>query len=377
MNYQSKLLQSINKISDEVGFDLTPPYENKIKGWWFNDSEIAKANEAGKMLTLDLDVGRTCDLNCSFCFADTHSQDSQNYIEENTKRVKNILTEAHKLGIKSVKIMGAGEPLLFKGLLDVLQHCQELEITPIVFTGGHPLGDDQRAVETFQEYGIKSAYDLTQKLKKLNCSIIVKFIGFNPELQNKLVGVEFDYVKLRDQGLLNLIKTGFNATTPTRLGVDCLLLRSTHQEIVELFSFFNKLNIFCLLNTPLDCGKTELKLANPEMINKDQALQVTIDLYQYCQKNNIPFDKRISPYLCSPVCSQLNHGLFIGDNNNVKPCPGGPIIGEYSPGKLDQIWENNPFRKKYKGIIGHECISRAGKTYHENFEKLVKNSLKI
>jgi len=267
--------------------------------------------------------------------------------------------------------------LIFPGLIEILKHCKRLKIIPIIFTGGHILGDDVTARNVYKKEGVRSALDLAKKLKDLNCCFIIKFMTFKPKLQNKLVGVKFDYVKQRDKGLLNLIALGLNACKPTRLGVDCLLLKSNYKEAVDLFAFFNKYNIFCVLNTSMDCGKTEFKLANPEVVDKDTALKITLKLYKYCIQNKIPFDKRISPYFCSPVCSQLNHGLFIGDDNTVKACPGGPIIAVYSKGKLREIWKNNPFRKEYKGVIGHHCISRVGRTYHEDFEERVRRKLHI
>jgi hypothetical protein len=182
---------------------------------------------------------------------------------------------------------------------------------------------------------------------------------------------------MRDEGLLNLIKAGLNRTIPTRLGVDCLLLETNYKEAVSLFKFFNRYNIFCVFNTSMECGKTESKLKNPEVLSKDEALATAIKLYRYCQKNNIPFDKRISPYFLSPVCSQLNHGLFIGDNDEVRACPGGPKIATCKKGELQKIWESNKFRTKYCGEIGHECISRVGLTYHKDFEKMVRDKLKI
>jgi uncharacterized Fe-S cluster-containing radical SAM superfamily protein len=378
MSYKNQLQNKIKQTLKENNISLPKsPYENKLFGWWFEDEEIKDANKKGKMLTLDLDIGKFCDLKCSFCFANTHSSDDESYVEKTTQRIKHLLTEASELGCKSVKIVGSGEPLLFSGLLEILQHCKTLKITPIIFTGGHILGDDIRAKNIFGKYNINSSFDLVKKMKDLNCSFIVKFMTFKPKLQNKLVGVNWNYIEMRDRGLLNLVKAGFNSTKPTRLGVDCLLLKDNYKEAVDLFSFFNQFNIFCVLNTSLDCGKTEFKLANPEMLSKDESLNTCIKLYKYCLKKRIPFDKRISPYFCSPVCSQLNHGLFVGDNCNIKACPGGPTIGKYEKGKLKEIWENNPFRIKYQNRIGHECISRVGKTYHEDFEKRVRTALKI
>jgi uncharacterized Fe-S cluster-containing radical SAM superfamily protein len=374
MNYKSNLDKEIKMRIKNIP---SPPFENKLSEWWFSDKEIIEANQKELLLTLDMDIGKACDLNCSFCFANTHSKPTKDYINKNNKRIKQIIKEASKLGCKSIKIVGAGEPFIYPGIIKILEYCQELNIVPIIFTGGHIIGDDERAKLIFSQDGIKSGLELAKRLKELNCSVIVKFMTFNPSLQNKLVGAKFDYSSLRDKGLLNLIQVGLNTYKPTRLGVDCLLIKSNYKEAVDLFSFFNKYNIFCVLNTSMDCGKTEFKLANPEVISKEEALNITLDLYKYCIKQGIPFDKRISPYFCSPVCSQLNHGMFIGDDNEVKPCPGGPTLTRYSKGNLKKIWKENTFKKKYKNIIGHECISRAGKTYYKDFEKRVLKKLEI
>lgn len=378
MTYKSQLKKRIEETIKKNNIFLPkPPYENRIEGWWFNEDDISKANNKGKMLTLDLDIGKACDLHCSFCFANTHSKDSADYVKRTTNRIKNLLTEASKLGIKSIKIVGAGEPLLFPGIIDILRHCKRLKIKPLIFTGGHVFGDDRRTKNIFKKEGIKSGLELAKKLKELDCSFIVKFMTFKPSLHNKIVGVKFNYVKLRDNGLLSLIKIGLNSYKPTRLGVDCLLLKENYKESVDLFGFFNKYNIYCVLNTSMDCGKTEFRLANPQVISKDKALHEAIRLYSYCIKHKIPFDKRISSYFCSPVCSQLNHGLFIGDNDEVRACPGGPTIAKYQKGNLKEIWKNNPFRKKFNQVIGHKCISRIGRTYHEDFEERVIKKLNI
>ena len=345
--------------------------ENLIKGWWFDDEEIKKAKKEGKLLTLDVDLGKFCDLKCGFCFANTQSKNNLDYVSRSTIRAKALIQEAAVLGCQSIKIVGAGEPLLFPKLLEILRYCQELNIVPIIFTAGHILGDDAKVKNLFGKENINSGLELAQQLFSLNCSVVVKYLSHNDTLQNQMVRKK-DYAESRDRGLLNLIRTGFNAKNPTRLGVDCLLLRSNHREALSLFSFFNKLNIFCVINTSMDCGNTKINSSNPEVLSKNEALEIAMKLYQNCLRKKIPFDQRISPYFLSPVCSQLNHGLFVGDDNSVKACPGGPIIGTYKEKNLSSIWKNNIFRKCK---IGHKCISRCGKTYYSNFEKRIKKSL--
>lgn len=367
-NFKSNLSAQIKQVSTI----LAGAFENRIAGWWFGDSDILDANATGQMLTLDLDLGKACDLACAFCFAETQCVESRDYVQRTIARAKQILNEAHTLGCRSIKIVGAGEPFLFPGLLEVLEHCQNLGIVPLIFTGGHIFGNNDKCQRIYCMTGL----ELAQRVSDLGCSVIVKYLTFDNELQNDLVGRPgSSYATDRDQGIINLVKVGLNTTTPTRLGVDCLLLKSNIGEAVDLFSFWNQFNVFCVLNTSMECGRTESSRQNPEVVDKAEALEVATKLYRYCLEQGIPFDRRISPYFCSPVCSQLNHGLFIGDNNEVKACPGGPVIGTYSIGKLAAIWENNPFRVRYAGQVQHSCISRCGLTYHSDFEKQVKNTL--
>ena len=108
-----------NIPSVPIKFDTFPEgYINDIKGWGFNES-IIKAN-AGKLLTLDIDFGSRCSLNCPFCFRRNNSVDNS-YHELEFDDLVNIVTDAKKLGLRSVKFLGAGEPLENPKILDFLR----------------------------------------------------------------------------------------------------------------------------------------------------------------------------------------------------------------------------------------------------------------
>ncbi len=378
-NGRKKLEERIERAIQESGVKLPEgPHENYIQGWWFEDEKIREANKKGNLLTLDLDIGNYCDLACSFCFSNTQSPDHDSYVTKTTERIKNIIDEAVELGLKTIKIVGAGEPFLFKNLINIIEYAQEKGVQSVVFTGGHVIGDDNYARKVYGHEGITSGADLARRLKDAGASVIVKYLTFDDKLHTRMVNPKregYDYTRMRDKGLMNLITAGLNAEEESRLGVDCLMMRENYKEAVELFSFFIKYNIFGVFNTSMDCGNTQMDLKNPSVLSKDEALGVATALYKYCIEHDIPFDKRISPYFCSRVCSQLNHGMFVGDNGEVKACPGGPKIGTYQKGNLREIWENNPVRVKYNCVVGHECISRCGKTYHADFEQKVKKQL--
>ena len=377
---QEKLAQQIEQLMNSGDITLPPkPHRNYIQNWWFDAETIRGANEKGQLLTLDIDVGKYCDMACNFCFATTQSHDKERYVTRTTERVKQIIDEGIKLGLKTIKIIGAGEPFLFRGLFDIVSYAKNKGVGSLIFTSGHIIGDDNYAKKVFRRKGITSGRDIAERLAELETSVVVKYLTFDDNLHQKLVRPKksgYPYSKMRDQGLLNLISAGLNQSRETRIGVDCLLLQENYKEARDLFSFFNNYNIFVFMNTPIDCGATSQEFENPVVSTKKQAQQAAESIYEYCQVNKIPFDE-VSPYFGAPACSQLNHGLFIGDNKEVRACPGGPVIGTYSLGGLVEVWKNNSFRKAYQGKTCHKCLSRHNKTLFPDYEERVMEKLDL
>lgn len=394
------LEEKLQSVIDDGVMIPAGPNENKIQGWWYSDEEIIEANKKGEMLTLDLDVGSACHYNCSFCFAKTHRINSD--VEKETSKLKNILDEAAGLGVKSIKIVGAGEPTLFPNLLNVVDYANnEHGIQSIIFTTGDIFGNDNLASKVYGKRGIKSGKDLAKRFYDANASLIVKYMTFDRDKEKAFCGVNDETLDNKVEGLINLFETGFASSNTTRLGIDFLMLKGIKQangtyiegnsdEAVEAFELFNKYNIFSVLNTSMDCGGTRLdeKLSvGPIALSKQDAYNVAKKLYSFCREKRIPFDERISPYFLAPACSQLNHGMYISQDRNVKSCPGQPLtkediaegkvdasIGVYEKnGDLQKIWDSNPDKK---ACIAHKCPSRCGRTYFSNFEEKIKESLK-
>jgi len=406
MNQQKKLKIEIEDLISKEALKLPkPPYENKIQNWWFSDEEIKKANSEDKLLTLDLDVGTSCHYNCCFCFATIHRKEEQ--LELKADRIKKVIDEASKMGIKTIKIVGAGEPMLFPRLLEIVRYAYEKKkVKCIIFTTGDIFGNDVMVSQIYKDEGINSGIELAREFNKLQTSIIVKYMTLDRKKEVEFCGVSEQILENKDKGLLNLIKSGFNKEKPTRLGVDFLMLKGleyangriiegNYKEAVDAFALFNQFNIFMVLNTNLDCGftlssggDTIQKNKKALILSKEEAQKVAEDLYLYAKEHKIPFDERISPYFLSPVCSQLNHGLYVTDDMHIKSCPGQPLtkmdidrgisesaIGKFEKeGDLIEAWKNNPDKCM---CIGHKCPSRSGRTYFRDFEERIIKKLDL
>ena len=128
-------------------------YINDVNGWSFDMTTI-QSNQ-GKLLTLDIDFGKFCSLNCPACFRKENSVDDIKH-ELLFENLVDVILQAKKLGLRSVKFLGAGEPLENFGFLEVLHFLKEQEIIPLIFTKGQVIGNDETVSKYYGEIGINS-----------------------------------------------------------------------------------------------------------------------------------------------------------------------------------------------------------------------------
>lgn len=104
-------------------------------------SEWAQGNREGP-LTLELNPTNRCNLKCVSCW---QREFPVNYEGELPKeRLISIVQEAAALGVKEIRIPGAGEPLLKEGILDVMQEIKNSGIHGTLITNG-TLIDEEKA----------------------------------------------------------------------------------------------------------------------------------------------------------------------------------------------------------------------------------------
>jgi hypothetical protein len=138
-------------------------FVNDVRGWSFSRLEVEEAATGGKLLTLDINMaGRgACSRGCEHCFLRTKEFINGEHIDlaELTKQ----LSEAKALGLRTVKLIGPGEPLEDKGLLPFLRMLREMDIVPLIFTKGLILGNDEVCAKIHGMDG----HQLAEELKRL------------------------------------------------------------------------------------------------------------------------------------------------------------------------------------------------------------------
>ena len=145
--------------------------------------EIAERLSTDQLVFLHDVLMGGCQYNCLKCFSSS-SKAYEEQLRERNVTVENLgstlrrklVKEAYSLGVRSIVIAGAGEPLMSKDLDTIIDTSSELGINPIVFTNGLLL-DEKKA----REYLSKGV------------SIIFSFDSINPDYYDILTGTRNNF----------------------------------------------------------------------------------------------------------------------------------------------------------------------------------------
>ena len=355
---------------------------NNINGWAFSKEELEK--NPGQLLTLDLDFGKRCSLNCPHCFRKSNKADLAGGKEMGYDDIVNVVKQAKELGCKSVKFLGAGEPFETPRILDFLRVLKELKITPLVFTKGHVLGNDALVKKLYKDYGISSGEQLVAELDRLGVTFLLGFNSFAPEVQNKMVGGIIGYTEKRNRALKLLCEAGLNKTNPTRIGLIVTPITvESYNEIYKIYCWGKLRNlgvVTCPTMVSGRCGDEETwrEITPP--------VQELVDLYTKIYEFNLQYrfqtmeqikEEGISSYAGFHPCNQVSCGMYVTLNGTVLRCPGDDttIFGSIWENPLDAIWHSseNYWRK---GQFNCNCPPKDGKSIpHNLYTRVMQNLL--
>lgn len=361
-------------------------YINDVNGWAFTAETIE--NNVGKLLTLDIDFDNKCTLNCPHCFRRNNSADHGKHKIIQSEEMQKIIIDAKKLGLKTVKFLGAGEPLESHNIIDFLKFLKNQEIIPLLFTKGHIIGDDAKVQENFSKYGVKTGMELAHLLYDLNVSILLGFNAFDDEVQDKMVGGINGFTKKRNLALENLVRAGFSKGNPTRL---CLaanpVTNDNYQEVFEIYKWGRERNMYVIVCPTMISGRCGDKGAW-EKINPsaDKLVKLYTDIYKFNIKKGIQTylqikNEGIASYAGGHPCNQVSCGMYITLQGIVIRCPGSDeestIFGDVRKESIKDIWIKSENYGR-SGMFNCGCPPKWGRSIPYNlFTDVMLNLRKI
>lgn len=355
-------------------------YINDIRGWGIDKETIIK--EKGKLLTLDIDFGSYCSLNCPGCFRKKNKADRVKNELDYDDLVKLIL-EAKKLGLRQIKFLGAGEPQENGRYLEFIRFLKSQNIISMQFTKGQVIGDDDKVKEYFGEYGIRTGKELVDELYKNDVSITLGFNSFDDKIQGKMVGRGKEFIHIRNKALKLLVERGFSKSNPTRLGLAVNPVTQWNiDEAFDIYKWGRLRNMYVVVTPTMISGRagdTSWKHITPpqkDIINLYRQIN-EFNIETNLQKKQFILENGISSYAGGHVCNQVSCGMYITLNGVVLRCPGSDtaIEGNIWESTLSDIWNNSINKNTLAGQYNAKCIAKDGKSIPTNLYQDVKDEL--
>jgi radical SAM protein with 4Fe4S-binding SPASM domain len=283
---------------------------------------------------------------CRYCYARS-GEDSVKVADFNI--LKRIISEAKELGIKSVVVIGGGEPTLHPKFRELVAYIDSLGIIPMVFSNT-----------------VLMTEELAEFLYKHNASVMGKLDSLKPEVQDYIAEKEGAFEDIKN-GIKNLMRAGFSKQAEPgklRLGVSFVSNKINLEEIEDIWHFCRQNNIFPNMEilTPTGRANDELedKLLTAGEI-KDYKLRLLEIDQKYYGYDWLPY----TPITASG-CLQHLYSLYITIEGNVRPCA--PTkLDEHPALKIDGEYPYNVNRMSLREIYASDLF-----TYVRNIDSVLE-----
>lgn len=83
---------------------------------------------------LCINMPPVCNYRCEKCFTWASRQKLKNFI--GVPKLKEIISKGKEMGVKTVGILGGGEPLLFPEIKEIITHIHKLNMITLIATNG-------------------------------------------------------------------------------------------------------------------------------------------------------------------------------------------------------------------------------------------------
>jgi radical SAM protein with 4Fe4S-binding SPASM domain len=317
----------------------TPP---KLEGYVYSFNEAKKARDSGKILSIRLETSRRCNLKCKYC-CNRSGKPLKNEITY--KKIIEIIEQAKALKVKSIIIIGGGEPTIYPKFKKLIGEIINRDIIPVIFTNTQTM-----------------TLPLAKFLYKNNTSVIIKMDSLNESVQDKMVGVKGAYKKIQ-QGLHNLLLAGYGNLTKQgkyKLGASFVVNKMNISEVPKIWEFCRDRNIFPNLEMMVPNGnaKEEQNL----LLDSSEWAKLKTELLCIDQKK---YNYTWLPYtpLVGAGCFQVLYNLYISVTGEVRPCSSIHChVANINEMSLKEII-NLPFFKLARNVDKH-LTGKCGKCNH-------------
>jgi len=332
-------------------------------GLEFSREEINQAVREGKILSLELELSRACNLRCVYCYAASGTPlDDELTLEE----IADVIAQAADLGAQKIIVLGGGEPLLYPHIFKVIDMILKRGLAADLFTNGTLITPD-----------------IAAKLYARKVAIVLKQNSRDAATQDFLAGHPGTHTAIA-RGLACLQEAGYPDEEHT-LGVETIICQQNYAELPDLWRWARRQGIIPYVETMTMQGRAKDNLdleVDPAMVRTLFEELARIDAEE--------FGNRWQPHppLAASQCSRHEYSCTVVANGDINPCPGVNIaVGNIRENSLKDILAASPvmrdlrdIRNKIKGQcatcdINDNCYGCRGHAYQMSGDYLAEDTL--
>lgn len=299
-------------------------------GWNHTRQECQSALDRGEMLHLLAETTNRCDFDCEYCYTVLATVGQDEAFHATTLDGELTLPErlalidtAADLGVQSYDIVGAGEPLLDPLCLPQIEHAVGRGMRTILFTNGSVLSS------------LTKGRAVAERLRELGTTVVVKHHG-PAEIHDRIVRRKGAAAR-RDHALALLMELGFNAQTPTRLGIDTIVYQATLAGIPDCLRWCRENNVYLVCSSFIPSGRTQ------KATERAATWEELQDVFRACRRIDAEeFGVRHSgmmPFIGSGSACTQYFGLYVTILGDVHGCVGKmETYGNVRQRALADIW---------------------------------------
>lgn len=332
--------------------DLPLLSPEKVYGLHFTPEEIQEAIAGKKLLTLDLETSRQCNLKCIYCYSDAgRKMENELTLDE----IRNVIDQAVALGVRAITIIGGGEPMIVPYILDMIDYLSRQPVKINLFTNATLMTP------------FKAGF-----LRDRKVAVVTKFNSMNPEVQDTLAGVPGSYARIQ-AGIRMLLDAGYGSSPDLPLGLETIICRQNINELEAMWRYARDHRFRPYFEVITFQGRA-----------KREALNVETDELQRLFNRLLEIDEKEYGYTWVPrppiaalTCSRHYYNLLVTSNGFVHPCTGVDInVGNIRHETLAEIIRTSPVIAALRDIGSQikgrcrtcrhnpECYGCRGFAYH-------------
>ena len=246
-----------------------------------------------------IELTRACNLRCTHCL---NSSGKKMKNQLNYDEIKKMINDLANCGLQEVRLTG-GEPLLFKGIYEIIKLCKENGLYVSIGTNGTLI-----------------TKEVAKKLKEAGLDKAVVSIDGNEENHDKIRGK--NNFNLALNGLMNLKEEGI------KVRINSVIMKSNMEDIIDFAKKVHTLEIPLFIRRFIESGRGE-QLNNHTLTAKDykyvkEKLNKEIESGEYVNGHYLRNDEGINPRIELPFeikgCKAGQRAIAIMPDGEIHLC---------------------------------------------------------